>query len=882
MAKLPRPAGARPNPDVLLAMAEREERGRLTVFLGAAPGVGKTYAMLQRAHRAHEGGVDVVVGLVETHGRPDTASLVEGLEVLPRKRVDYRGRMLDEFDLDAALARKPKLLLLDELAHSNPPDFRHPKRWQDAQELIDAGIDVWTALNIQHIESLADVVSRITGVTVRETVPDTVLNESADVILVDITPDELIGRLRDGKVYVPETARRATQNFFTPANLTALRELALRRTADRVDDQVADYQRQKVGTKGRGAAERLLVCIAADGSAEPLIRHTARLASSLNAQWTALHLNRPGSDQLTAERQRIAAAFELAKRLGAETTELTATDFVDEVLRFAEREGATQIVVAASGQSSFTRWLKTSLSAALIQRANTISISVVPVERSDVRPSSRLRGFARAGFGYEFLVASLAVGLAVGVGELLSLWLLLPNLSMIFLCAVFLCALRLGVRAAVLASGLSFFAYNFFFIEPLYTFTIAQPHELLSLLVFLVIAALTGRLREQTRVVLKRVQTTQALYEFSRKLAAAKQADDLVWAAVTHLHNATTRPVLIAMPIADDLVVRAAWPPDATLDTGEASAARWALEKSEPAGAATGTLAGLRKQFRPVSTNRATIAVCGIDLGDRPVSREEEETISAVLDQTAIALDRALLVDEAVKAAAFEESERLRDALFASLTHDLRTPLASITGAVTTLRTLRENLSGAQQDELLQAIEQESARLTRFVANLLDMSRIESGALKVRRDWVDVADVIHSAVERARKEFSGSPTQASIAPDLPFMRGDSNLLEQVIFNLLDNAHKYGGETGAFVHARRDGDMLLISVTDEGPGIKPADLPKIFEKFWRGGRNDGRRAGTGLGLSICRGLVEAMGGTIEGQSPAARRLSVCGTQLTSNA
>ena len=877
MAKPPRDE-RRPDPDALLAVARREGKGRLKIFLGAAPGVGKTFAMLQGAQRLQAEGADVVIGLAETHGREDTASLLKGLEILPRLEISYQGRNLQEFDLDAALARRPKLLLLDELAHSNPAECRHPKRWQDVEELLDAGLDVWTTLNIQHLESLADVVARITGVTVRETVPDKVINEAEDVVLVDITPDELISRLNEGKIYVPETARRATQNFFTPGNLTALRELALRRTADRVDDQVSEYLRQRAIEGPYGAGEKLLVCIGSDTSADVLVRHASRLATGLNASWLAVHISRPGAenrDNVPAARLR--ESLQLAERLGAEILHATASDFPAELLKIAARENVTQIVVGQS-RSAWTIGLRPSLARELIRRGGEIAIHVVPIDRTQAVPIlSKLRSWVtRPGVMGDLAAATVSVAGAVLVGHLLALWVPLPNMSMIFLAAVLFCALQRGTRAAVLSSILSFLGYNFFFIEPIYTFTIAEPHEVFALIVFLVFAvligSLAGRVRQQANHVARRAAEAQSLYEYSRRLSAISQADEILWAAAAHVHRSFGARALLLVPHSGELQLAAAWPPEEALDPANLSAARWALEKGEAAGWRTPTLPTLATQYRPLRSPRAVVGVCGFgpaDLG-LELSAEDERMLAAILDQTAIALDRAQLVGEAVKAAALQENESIRDALLASLSHDLRTPLASITGAVTTLREMGTQMTKAQADELLASIEDESARLSRFVANLLDMSRIESGALKVRRDWVDVGDVTRAAVDRSRKAFPKHPTRLSMEPNLPFVRGDSSLLEQVLFNLLDNAHKYGGDAGATVHARREEGKVLISVTDEGPGIRPADLDRVFEKFYRGGRVDGRQAGTGLGLSICRGLIQAMGGTIEAQSPALRR------------
>lgn len=868
----------RPDPDALLALAGNDRRGKLKVFLGAAPGVGKTFAMLQGARRLKSDGVDVVIGLVETHGRSETAALLDGLEFLPRRSENYRGRVIDEFDLDAALKRKPSLIVVDELAHSNAPDSRHPKRWQDVEELLDAGIDVWTALNIQHLESLADVVSRVTGIAVRETVPDSVLQKAQAVILVDLTPEELIQRLQEGKVYLPQTARRAMQNFFTPANLTALRELALRRTADRVDDQMADFLKQNAIEGPWETGENLLACIGASDKAEIVVRAAGRLATRLNAAWTVVHVEREGHEETDPERLKtIDDALQLAERLGAQTRRLAAIDRVAELLRYARRENFSQIVVGRSRATGLKRRFGGSFSDSLVRQAADIAVHVVALPDADA-PARRIAWPEQnpKNLAAGLIAAVCAVAAAVGVGEFLAFFLQLPNLSMVFLLAVLACSSFFGVWSAVAASFLSFLAYNFFFIPPIYTLTVAEPQELLSLLVFLITAAstgaLAGRVHDQAEAVRLRARHSESLYEFTRKLASAGKLDDVLWAAAAHLQKITGGSVAFLTPEDGELQLRIAWPPDVDLDEGELSAARWAFSKAEIAGWRTNTLPNLARQFRPLLTPRGVVGVFGYEPQARtePLTPEFERALSALLEQTALAIDRALLVGEAVRAAALEDNEKLRSTLLSALSHDLRTPLATISGVISTLRQLRDRLTPEKTDELLLSAEQETERLTRFIANLLDMSRIEAGALKARHEVLDAGDVLRAAVERAKKQSGAQNIDLSIAAELPFMRGDPQLLEQVVFNLLDNAQKYGGGTPIAVHARGEGPFLRISVTDEGPGIKAVDLPKIFEKFFRGGKADGRKIGAGLGLSICKGLVEAMGGSIEAQSPAARR------------
>ena len=869
----------RPDPDALLALAEKEKRGRLLVFLGAAPGVGKTYAMLQRARLLRQEGVDVVIGLVETHGRNDTEALTRDLEILPRRVVRYQDRLIEEFDLDGALRRRPKLIIVDELAHTNAPESRHPKRWQDVEELLDANIDVWTALNIQHLESLADVVSRIAGVTVRETVPDIVLRDADDIVLVDITSEELIQRLRDGKVYLPDTAKLAQQKFFTLRNLTALRELALRRTAARVDDQMVEQLRQSAIEGPWETAERLLVCVGPDALSMDVVRAASRLATGVNASWVAVTVDAPGRVESSGKSAKhVDDALRLAQSLGAEVSRLVGHDLPAEILLYAQRENITQIVVGRSRAGFLGRLAGRSLSEALVRRAQFIGVYVVTGGESRETPRRWRPGASLTqDLSVGLLAAVGAVAAAVGVGELLDLWLRLPNLSMIFLIAVLFCAVRFGVRSAALAGVLSFLAYDFFFVEPRYEFSLDQPQEFFALAIFLIAAVvvgwLAGRAREEERLARESAETTRSLFELSRKLSGAVALDDILQAATVYAQKTlNARCVVMLLPEDGDLVISSAWPPIDALDPGETGAARWAFERSEAAGWKTGTLPNVRFQFRPLVTTRGVVGVCGFEPADRvaPISPTLEHGLNLILEQAAIAIDRAILVKASVRTVALEENEKLRTTLLASLSHDLRTPLATITGAVTTLQKFGDAMPAEQRRDLLASIEEEAARLTRFIANLLDMSRIEAGALRPRSDFVDVAEVVRAAVERANKAFPGQAFSTSLARDLPFMRGDANLLEQVLFNLLDNAQKYGGGGRVSIHARPDGASVLISVTDEGPGVKPADLERIFEKFYRGGRPDGRKAGTGLGLSISRGLIEAMGGRIWAESPAARR------------
>jgi two-component system sensor histidine kinase KdpD len=866
----------RPDPDALLVLADRDRRGKLTVFLGAAPGVGKTYAMLSRARRLAAEGTDVVVGLVETHGRSETAALLEGLEVLPRRRVVHRDRMIEAFDLDGALARGPHILIVDELAHSNPADCRHPKRHQDIEELTAAGIDVWTALNIQHLESLADLVAQITGVTVRERVPDIVLKRADEVLLVDLAPSELIERLKEGKVYLPDSASRAVDRFFRLGNLTALRELALRRTADRVDDQMIDYLRQNAIDGPWATGERLIVCVGSDALSEKVVRVASRLASGLNAPWLVVSVERADREVDTPERlQRIETLFHLAEQLGAETRRVIGNDFVEEILKLARREHATQIVIGSRRKSRWQTLRTRSLPEALSSRASGLSVHIVTPEgpavevrraRVTLPKGTALRSATLSALGLVTLTTLIGKGIDIFVD--------LPNISLLFLLAVLGASVWGGYVAAFLSAALSAMSYNFFFIDPVHTFTIAAPHEVFALFIFIAVAVIAGgfasRIREQAEIARVRATALQSLYDFSRKLARTAKSEDAIWLAVSQLQASLMRRVVMMVERKGDLATAAAWPPDTDLDITDMTAARWTHDRREPAGSGTGTLPNSRFAFRPLLGPHGIVGVCGIEHSDEPFDPNAERSLTAILDQTAIALDRARLAEATVLQAAQLEGERYREALLSSISHDLRTPLATITGAVTGLRQLGERMTPEARDDLLQSIEEESGRMSRLIANLLDMTRIEAGTLKPKRDWVDVADVIQSAVERTRRYAPGRAIETGIAAHLPLVRGDSVLLGQVLFNLLDNAVKYGGEEPINVYARRDGADVLISVTDLGRGIPAEDLDRIFEKFYRRGKPDGRAPGTGLGLSIARGFIEAMGGKIHAESPALRK------------
>lgn len=869
------PEVARPEPDALLERA-RDGRGRLKVYLGMAPGVGKTSAMLESARRLAADGIDVAVGLVETHGRRETEALLDGLEVLPRRRTESRGQALRDFDLDGALRRRPALLLVDELAHTNPPDARHPKRWQDIEELLDAGIDVHTTVNIQHVETLNDIVARITGVRVRETVPDRVLETADEVELVDLTPGDLVARLEQGKVYTADLVGTARNSFFTPGNLAALRELALRHTADRVDADVVGYMRRRAIAGPWPAGERVLVAVGGSGDGESVVREGRRVADLWKARWTVVHVEVPGADP-GAGQGRIRDAMSLAERLEARTETLHGSDPVQALLEFARRHNFTQLVVGQPSARRRRGW-RAGFAERLLAANHGLSIHFAPTpvegrghRKSSLAPAPRARVQPRA-----IAVATAGVAAVSLLGLAFPLVGGLSNVAMLYLVAVLASAVIDGPWAAVLTAVLAALASNFFFTSPRWTLLVADGRDVIALLIFLAVGITTGlmagRIRQQARASEGRVNALGTLYDFSRRLGASRTEDALLHAVVLQAWRLASRDAMMLLPREHGLAIRYAWPPRDRLDEAAWAAARWTMERGEPAGARTDTLPSCAWHFRPLRTGDRTTGVFGI-LADpsSPPPPEFLQAMDAMLDQTAVALDRLAFAAEASRAEAMEETERFRSALLSSVSHDLRTPLTSILGSVTALRSAPDRLGPAARDELLATIEEEAERLDRFVRNLLDMTRIESGTLEARRDWLAPAEVIDEACARFEGHLGHRRLVRAMAPGLPLLRADFVLLETVLVNLLDNFARHAAKaTFVEVGVRRDGPELLLWVLDDGDGVPPEHLPRLFERFFRvrGADAAEREETTGLGLSICRGLVEAMGGRIEAGSPAA--------------
>jgi two-component system, OmpR family, sensor histidine kinase KdpD len=885
MADQWRDSDQRPSPEALLEAARREERqsGRLKIFVGAAPGVGKTYAMLEAARAKRKDGIDVVVGVVETHGRKETQALLDGLEIVPRRRIEYKGQWLEEMDLDAIIARRPQLVLVDELAHTNVSGSRHPKRYIDVEELLNHGIDVYTTVNIQHIESLNDVVAQITHVRVRETVPDKVFDRADAIELVDLTPDDLIQRLKEGKVYVPKQAERALDHYFSPGNLTALRELALRRTAERVDEQLLTHMQAHAIPGPWAAGERILVCVSEDPRAAGLVRYARRLADRLHAPFTALYVETRRSLQFIEEqRDRIADTLRLAEALGGEAITVPAGDrsIADDVVGFAQSNNVTQIIIGKSTRSRWFEILHGSVVHDLVRRSGNISVHVIagdeltaePVPKKTVRTAEEARSFDIRSYGF----ALLAVGVALGIGEVIQ-WLLgIENVDLVFLTAVVAVAVRFGLWPSLFASVMASLCYNFFFLPPIYTFTISDPVNVAAFVFFIIVAIIVSHFaaRGRTRTVAahERVRTVELLYAFSRKLAGVGTLDDVLWATAYQAALMLKVRVVLLLPEDGSIVVKAGYPPEDTLDDADVAAAKWAWQNDRSAGRGSDTLPGAKRLFLPMRTGRGAIGVVGID-SDKPgplLTPDQRRLLDALIDQSALAIERVHLVEDLDRAKRTAETDRLRSALLTSISHDLKTPLAAVLGSAGTLRDLSNALSDGEKAELLTTVIDESERLNRFIANLLDMTKLESGAIVPNAALHDIGEIVGSALSRAGKILARHSVELELAAGLPMLDVDAVLFEQVLFNILDNAAKYSpAGTTIRIHSWRDNGSACLQILDEGDGIPAADLERIFDKFYRAQKGDQVRAGTGLGLAISRGFVEAMHGTITAANRADR-------------
>ena len=854
-------SAARPSPESFLRQAAQERRGRLKIFLGAAPGVGKTYAMLSDATQRREAGVDVAIGVVESHGRRETEALTVGHELIPRRAVDHAGHSLGEMDIDALLARRPGLALVDELAHTNAPGSRHPKRYQDVEELLDAGIDVWSTLNIQHIESLNDIVASFTRVRVRETVPDSIL-ESAEIEVVDIPPDELIERLKDGKVYVPAEASRALTHFFSKSNLTALRELALRRAAQAIDTQMLDYVRAHALAGTFAVGERVIVAVSEQASGPGLVRAARRLADALKAPWTAVHIETRRAQSFTdAERRALADTLALAARLGGATASIPAQGVVEGLRRYAADTRATQIVIGKSARPWWFELRHGSVVDRLVRDSGSIPVHVLPSDGETPRPPARTRASASWGHPADYLWSLLLVAAMTAAGRLLLEAIDLGNIALLYLVPVMFAAATYGLRAGLFAGLTSSLAYNFFFLPPTGTLTVSNPENVISILVLLGVAVVTSqfgaRVRGQADLAQSSARQNAALAGFSRQLTASASHDELMQAICAEIARLLDVRTVLLMPDGGGLALRAAWPPEDRLAEIERAAAQWALNNAQPAGRGSSTLTASDWLFHPLRTQSGVLGVLGLareDAGD-PLRSDQAPLLGSLLDQAAIALDRMALEEAMQGARQAHERDRLRAALLSSVSHDLRSPLTAILSAT-------QELQRRQPSDLLDTVEGEARRLNRFVANLLDMARVEAGALPMKVEPTDLYDAVASAVEDVRRSLEGRAVQVEIPPDVPLVRVDAVLLHHILINLLDNAGRYGeAGTPVTIRATRLFDALLLSVIDRGPGIPPGAEARIFDTFTRMEGSDRIKHGTGLGLAIVKAFAEAMGLTV---------------------
>jgi two-component system sensor histidine kinase KdpD len=865
----------RPSPEAMLRLARAEEqltgRGRLRIFLGYAAGVGKTYTMLEAARQRKREGRDVVAAYVESHGRAETDALLEGLEIIPRACIRYHGVLLWEPDIDAVLTRRPNIALLDELAHTNAPGSRHEKRWQDVEELLAAGIDVYTTVNVQHFDSLKDIVTQITGVAVRETVPDSLLDQAAEIRLVDIPPDELLQRLREGKVYIPEQAAWAAEKFFRPGNLIALRELSLRRTAARVDEQMRAYMEARAIPGPWPAAERLLVCVSGSPFSERLIRMTRHLADEMKAGWHTVYIETPDVGRHAREnRERVWRDLRLAESLGAQTATVSSASVAEAVIRYAVSHNITKIVV---GKPVGSRWREFFFPPAvdrIIRLSGPIDVHVVSV--TPAFPDADLTGAGlKTPVPVSGYLASLALVAAAALVSLLTRSFIEPvNMVMIYLLIVVVAALRLGRRQAILTAFLGVIAFDFFCVPPHLTLAVADTQYIITFVALLavgvIISSLVSKARERAEAVRDREEQTNSLYHLSRDLASTADIETMLEAVLKNLGESLNAKAAVILPEGDHMRVAAAGRGMHPGDK-EMAVADWVFRNGKEAGRGTGTLGSAHFLHLPLQASGNQLGVLGIKLGSESDyrSRQIRRLLDSFASQTAMALERIQLSRQAEQSQILQARENLERALLNSISHDLRTPLATITGALDTLRERVHTLADKARLELLDIAREEAERLNRFVGNLLDMTKLESGAVKVRKEMCDVEDLAGCALAAMERRLGDRRVDLRFPPMLPPVRLDMSLMTQVLVNLLDNALKYTpAESPIEISARAEGESLIIEVADHGPGIPERDLKRVFDKFYRLPVPEGA-SGTGLGLSICKGIVEAHGGVIRAEN-----------------
>jgi two-component system sensor histidine kinase KdpD len=868
----------RRDPDALLRRVQAEEakkaRGKLKIFFGAAPGVGKTYTMLEAGREQAREGVDVLVGYIEPHVRPETQALVLGLDVLARKEVPYRGTKLVEFDLEAALAQRPQLILVDELAHSNAPGMTHAKRWQDVMRLVEAGISVYTTLNVQHLESLNDVVAQLTGVAVAETVPDSVFEEADEVELVDLPADDLLERMREGKVYVPHQAERATQGFFKKGNLIALRELALRKAAEHVGAEMEDYREQHGLTGPRPITERLLVCVGPSPFSARLVRATRRMARSLKAPWIAVHVETPTDSRLSEkDREQLSQTLNLVEQLGGETATLSGHSLTDELIHYARSRNVSKIIVGKPNRPRWKEFLQGSLVYELTRKCGDIDVYVISGDPGKGASPVSAQPIPRTSSANAYFASLAMVVVCTLVSWPLSLFLSATTLIMVYLLGVVVVATQFGRGPSTLASVLGVAAFDFFFVPPFFTFAVHDTQYLFTFAVMLAtaltISTLTTRVTFQAETARTRERRTASLYAISHQLAAARTVEQIAVATVRHVSEAVDGKVtiLLAGPGGGPLAPISS--ETASFDDGphDEAVARWVFDHGEIAGHGTATLPGSAALYLPLRASHGIVGVLGVLPNSpwRPVDPERLHLLDTLAGLVALAVERVQLAAEAARIRVQMETEKLRSSLLSAVSHDLRTPLSVITGAASTLADGIETLPSNLRRELLDSILDEAGHLNRLVANLLDMTRLEAGVLELHKDWQSLEEIVGASLAHLSQQLKSHPVVTHLQPDLPFMPMDDLLIQQVLVNLLENAAKYS-PPGAPIEltAFTNETMLTVEVADRGLGLSESELAHVFEKFYRAPGSSGR-PGAGLGLTICRGIVELHGGQIEAEN-----------------
>jgi two-component system sensor histidine kinase KdpD len=865
----------RPSPEAMLKLAQAEEvtaeLGKLKIFLGYAAGVGKTYAMLEAARQRKKDGRDVVAGYVESHGRSETDALLEGLEILPRKETVYMGVTLPEMDLDEILARRPQIVLVDELAHSNAPGLRHEKRWQDVEEILTAGIDVYTTVNIQHFESLNDVVAQITGIVVRETVPDSLLDHAFDIKLIDISPEDLIQRLHEGKIYIPDQAAKAIEKFFRPGNLMALRELSMRRAASRVDDQMRAYMETQSIAGPWPTAERLLVCVSGSPYGERLIRTTRRLADETQASWHTIYIETPGGGKhLQENRTRVWRDIRLAETLGSQVATMTAISVARALVDYANKHHITKIVVGKPSKPRWQEFLRQPLVDQIIRLSGTIDVYVVSLGDVENKPEVGIVQ-PRKEIPWSGYLKSLALVIAAtAASELVSQFLSPTNLVMIYLLAVVLAATRLGRKPAIMTAFLSVVAFDFFFVPPRFSFAVSDTEYLLTFFalftVGVVISTLVSQSRERAEAIRARELQTASLYYLSRDLASAANAKDILDAVIKNIGVSLEAQLIILLPEGEHLAMKAA-SEEFTFPEKELAIADWAFNNRQPAGRGTETLVSAELLYLPLQATGSILGVLGIKLTDETSYRSPEtrRLLDAFVTQATLAIERAQLVKQAEQNQILQARDTLERALLNSISHDLRTPLMTITVALENMWEKGGQLTEKARSNFLLTAREEAGRLNRFVGNLLDMTRLEAGAVKPKEVHCDIQDLIGCALATLEQRIGTRNIDVQLSPDLPMVRMDLVLMIQVLVNLLDNSIKYAPEDKSIeIVARVANGRLILEVADRGPGVPAEDLAKVFDKFFRIPVPEGA-GGTGLGLAICKGLVEAHGGEIRAEN-----------------